>query len=284
MITRLSFKDKIVGIGAELPFVVIGERINPTRRKKLSESMANGDFSLVRQEARMQVEAGAHILDINAGVPGTDEAALLRECVNAVMEEAGIPLCIDSANPKALAAALEIYPGKALINSTTAESRMMEIIFPLARQSGAAVIGVLTDESGIPATAEGRLRVAETLLERASVYGIPAEDIIIDPLALPVGTDSMAGRVTLEAIGLIHAKLGVNVSLGASNVSFGLPDRNAINLSYLALAMGRGLTAAIADITVTEIRTTMLACELLMGRDGNSARWIRAFRKRGRAQ
>jgi 5-methyltetrahydrofolate--homocysteine methyltransferase len=191
-----------------------------------------------------------------------------------------VPLCFDSANPKALAAALEIYPGKALINSTTAESRMMDSVFPLARQFGAAVIGVLTDESGIPATAEDRLRVAETLLERASFYGVPAEDIVIDPLALTVGADHLAGLVTLEAIDLIHGKLGVNISLGASNVSFGLPDRNAINLSYLALAIGRGLTAAIADVTISEIRTTLLACDLLMGRDENSTRWIRAFRKR----
>lgn len=283
METKLSSKEKTVTISPNHPFVVIGERINPTRRKKLAQSLAGGDFSLVQEEAKMQVEAGAQVLDVNAGVPGADEPTMLTGAVKAIMEVVNAPLCFDSANPKALAAALEIYPGKALINSTTAESKMMDTVLPLAKQFGAAVIGVITDDAGVPATAENRLRVAEKLLKRAAEHGLPAEDVIIDPLALTVSADHRAGRITLDAMGLIHKELGVNMNLGASNVSFGLPDRKIINVAYLALAISRGLTIAITDVTVPEIQTTLLACDLLMGRDEYSGRWIKAFRKREKA-
>jgi len=283
MDTILTFKDKKVSIGPTHPFVVIGERINPTRRKKLAESMANGDFSLVQADALGQVEAGAGVLDVNAGIPGGDEPALLRSAVQAVMDVANVPLCFDSANPDALQAALEIYPGKALINSTTADAAMMERVLPLAKKFGAAVIGVITDEAGIPPTPEERLAVAKKLVESGERFGLPPEDILIDCLALTVGADHTAGRITLDSLQLIRAELGVNLSLGASNVSFGLPDRKIINIAYLALAIGRGLTAAITDPTVPEIRTTLLACDLLMGRDEYSMRWIQAFRKRSQA-
>jgi 5-methyltetrahydrofolate--homocysteine methyltransferase len=280
METKLTFKNKSVFIGPERPFVVIGERINPTRRKKLAASMAEGDFSLVQEEVRMQAQAGAQILDVNAGVPGADEPALLCGAVRAVMDILEMPLCFDSANPQALAAALEIYPGKALINSTTAEERMMDTVFPLAKQYGAVVIGVITDDKGVPPTVEARLKTAEKLIKRAGDYGIPAEDLLIDPLALTVSADHNAGRITLDSIQLIRDTLGVNISLGASNVSFGLPDRKIINVAYLALAIARGLTAAITDPTIPEIQTTLLACDLLMGRDEYSSRWIKAFRQR----
>jgi 5-methyltetrahydrofolate--homocysteine methyltransferase len=284
METSLSYKEKQVIISPDLPFVYIGERINPTRRKKLAESMAQGDFSVALEDARRQVEAGAQVLDVNAGIPGGDEPALLRGAVQAVMEAVQVPICIDTANPNALQAALEIYPGKALINSTTAESRMMERVFPLAKQYGAAVIGVITDEKGIPATPQERLGVARKLVMAAGEYGIPPEDVMIDCLALTVGADHNAGRVTLDSMLLVRQELGVNLSLGASNVSFGLPDRKVINVAYLALAIARGLTAAITDPTVLEIQATVLACDLLMGRDEYSMRWIQAFRKREKAK
>jgi 5-methyltetrahydrofolate--homocysteine methyltransferase len=282
METKLSLNDNTVIISPNYPFRIIGERINPTRRKLLANTMAAGDFSVVQEDARKQVEAGAHILDVNAGIPGGDEPTLLKGAVQAVMEVVEVPLCLDSANPKALEAALDIYPGKALINSTTAETRMMETIFPLAKKYNAAVIGVITDDQGIPPTPEDRLRTARKLVERAAEYGIPAEDIIIDCLALTVGADHKAGKVTLDSIQLIHRELGVNINLGASNVSFGLPDRKIINIAYLALAISRGMTTAITDPTVPEIQTMLLACDLLMGRDEYGMKWIKAFRKRSR--
>lgn len=283
METRLSNKDHSVVISPDSPFTIIGERINPTRRKKLAASMSEGDFSLVQEEARRQVEAGAQVLDVNAGIPGADEPALLRGAVLAVLEVVQVPLCLDTANPDALEAALKVYPGKALINSTTAEPHMMERVFPLAKEYNAAVIGVITDEKGIPATPADRLAVAQKLIDKAAVFGIPPEDIIIDPLALTVGADHNAGRVTLDSLQLIRDELGVNLSLGASNVSFGLPDRKIINVAYLALAIARGMTTAITDPVVPEIQTTLLACDLLMGRDEYSMRWIKAFRKREKA-
>lgn len=283
METRLTFESKEVIISPDRPFTIIGERINPTRRKKLAETMAQGDFSVALEDARKQLEAGAHVLDVNAGIPGADEPALLSGAVKAVSQFAQMPLCIDTANPEALKAALEVYPGKALINSTTAEESMMARVFPLAKQFGAAVIGVITDESGVPPTPEARLAVARKLVQRAGDFGIPPEDVIIDCLALTVGADHKAGQITLDSLALVRDELGVNLNLGASNVSFGLPDRKIINVAYLALAIARGLTVAITDPTVPEIQTTLLACDLLMGRDEYAMRWIKAFRKREKA-
>jgi 5-methyltetrahydrofolate--homocysteine methyltransferase len=283
METKLTCKNKEVIISPDRPFTIIGERINPTRRKKLAETMAQGDFSVVLEDARKQIEAGAQVLDVNAGIPGADEPALLSGAVQALIEFTQTPLCIDTANPDALKAALEVYPGKALINSTTAEESMMARVFPLARQFGAAVIGVITDESGVPPTPEARLAVARKLIRRAGDYSIPPEDIVIDCLALTVGADHKAGQITLDSVALVRNELGVNLNLGASNVSFGLPDRKIINVAYLALAIARGLTVAITDPTVPEIQTTLLACDLLMGRDEYAMRWIKAFRKRSAA-
>ncbi len=283
METHLTSKNRSVIISPDRPFTIIGERINPTRRKRLAETMSQGDFSVVQEDALKQVEAGAHVLDVNAGIPGGDEPTLLRNAVKAVLETVDAPLCIDTANPDALRAALEIYPGKALINSTTAEEKMMERVFPLAKQHEAVVIGVITDENGVPPTPEARLQVAAKLIERAGDYGIPPEDIIIDCLALTVGADHTAGRITLDSMALVRRELGVNLNLGASNVSFGLPDRKLVNMAYLALAVARGLTVAITDPTVPEIQTTLLACDLLMGHDEYAMRWIKAFRKRSQA-
>lgn len=283
MDTILTLKDHKVVISQEKPFVIIGERINPTRRKKLAESMTAGDFSIVQEDALKQIQAGAQVLDVNAGIPGCDEPDLLRKAVQAVLEVAQTPLCLDTANPDALEAALEVYPGKALINSTTAEVSMMARVFPLAKKYGAAVIGVITDENGIPATPQDRLKVAQKLIATAADNGIPPEDILIDCLALTVGADSNAGRVTLDAMELVQQELRVNLSLGASNVSFGLPDRKIINTAYLALGIARGLTAAITDPTVPEIKTIILASDLLMGRDEYAMRWIKAYRQRAKA-
>jgi 5-methyltetrahydrofolate--homocysteine methyltransferase len=274
----------VVIISPDHPFRIIGERINPTRRKKMATTMAAGDFSIVQEDAVNQVKAGAHILDVNAGIPGGDEPVLLKGAVQAVMEVVDVPLCLDSANPDALTAALEIYPGKALINSTTAENSMMEKIFPLASEYKSAVIGVITDDSGIPATPKERLATARKLITRAADYGIPKEDIVIDCLALTVGADHNAGNVTLDSIELIHNELGVNINLGASNVSFGLPDRRIINIAFLALAISRGMTTAITDPTVPEIQTILLACDLLMGHDDYGMNWIKAYRKRSKGR
>ena len=282
METTLSLKDNTVIISPNHPFRIIGERINPTRRKKLAATMAERDFSIVQEEARKQVEAGAYILDVNAGIPGGDEPALLKGAVSAVMEVVDVPLCLDSANPEALKAALEIYPGKALINSTTVEDHMMDIILPLAKEHNAAVIGVITDDDGIPATPEDRLAAARKLVYRAVEYSLPTEDIVIDCLAMTVGADHNAGKVTLDTIQLIQRELGININLGASNVSFGLPDRKAINIAFLALAISRGMTTAITDPTVPEISTMLLACDLLLGHDEYGMEWIKAFRKRSK--
>ncbi|MCI0475057.1 MAG: dihydropteroate synthase [Anaerolineales bacterium] len=284
METHLSSKTKQVIISPDHPFVIIGERINPTRRKKLLETLAQSDFSVALDDARSQVAAGAHVLDVNAGVPGADEPKLLEGLARALAQAVAAPLCFDSANPAALTAALAAYEGKALINSTTGEEKMLNAVLPLAAKYHAAVIGVVTDDSGVPATPEARLAVARKIVQRAADYGMPREDIVIDCLALTVSADSLAGRVTLDTMRLVQQELGVNLSLGASNVSFGLPDRVAINAAYLALGIARGMCAAITDPTVPELATTIRACDLLMGRDEYAMRWIKAYRAAQKAK
>lgn len=278
METRLASRSRETIISPDAPFVMIGERINPTRRKALLESLAAGDFRIAIQDARNQVDAGAQVLDVNAGVPGADEPQLLADLTRALVAEVDVPLCFDSANPAALRAALSVYTGKALINSTTGENKSLDAVLPLAAEYHAAVIGVITDETGIPPTPQARLEVARKIVQRAAAYGVPAEDVVIDCLALTVGADAQAGRVTLDTLALVRSELGVNLSLGASNVSFGLPDRRSINAAYLALGIAHGLTAAITDPTVPELRNTLLACDLLMGHDAYAMRFIKAFR------
>ena len=278
METHLSSKTRQVIISPEHPFVIIGERINPTRRKSLMESLAVGDFSIALEDARKQIESGAQVLDVNAGVPGADEPKLLDGLARSLVQAVDAPLCFDSANPAALQAALAAYEGKALINSTTGEEKMLNAVLPLAAKYHAAVIGVVTDDFGVPATPEARLAVARKIVKRAADYGMPPEDVVIDCLALTVSADSQAGRVTLDTMRLVQKELGVNLSLGASNVSFGLPDRVAINAAYLALGIARGMAAAITDPTVPELATTIRACDLLMGRDEYAMRWIKAYR------
>ncbi len=284
METVLSSKTKTVVISPDKPFVIIGERINPTGRKKLAEEMSTGDFSRVRSDALAQMEAGAHVLDVNSGVPGVDEPAIMRQAVQIVIESVDAPLCFDSPNPAALEAALSIYSGKALINSTTGEDASLARVLPLAKKYGAAVIGLCNDERGISQDPQARLAVARKILARAADYGIPAADIIFDPLVLTVGADSNAGKVTLETIRLLRQELGANISAGASNVSFGLPDRPALNAAFMAMGMMMGLTASITNPLEPAVRTAILAADLFLGHDAYGGKWIKNFRKREKAK
>jgi 5-methyltetrahydrofolate--homocysteine methyltransferase len=281
--TIVSSKNKTVEINRDRPTVIIGERINPTGRKKVLAALQEGNFDIVRQDAVKQVEAGAHILDVNAGVPGAYEPALLKQVMSTVMEVTDVPLCIDTANPEALATALSIYEGKPLINSVNGEERSLAAVLPLVKEYGAAVIGLCMDEDGIPATPEKRLAVAARIIERAGKLGISAEDMVIDPLALRMGADSKAGRVALDTIKLVVEEFGVNVTMGASNISFGMPDRKYINSTFIAMAIHAGLTCPITNPLVPEISVAVLAADLSMGRDDYGMRWITAYRKRMRA-
>ncbi len=278
--TVVSSKTKSVEIHRDLPTAIIGERINPTGRKKVLNALREGDFDVVRQDALMQVEAGAKVLDVNAGVPGADEIVLLRQVMQTVMEVTDVPLCIDTADPRALAAALAQYDGKALVNSVNGEERSLSAVLPLVQEHGAAVIGLCMDDDGIPETAEARLAVAAKIVERAGQLGIEPKDIVIDPLALTMGADSSAGLLALNAIGLIVAEFGVNITMGASNISFGMPDRKYINSTFIAMAIHAGMTCPITNPLVSEISTAVLAADLSMGRDDYGMNWITAYRKR----
>ena len=280
LLTKISSKTQTIEIGRNLPTVIIGERINPTGRKILQKTLLNDDFSVVREDAVNQVAAGATVLDVNAGVPDADEAALLEKAIREIMSVTDVPLCIDTANPKALAAALKVYEGKTLINSVNGEERSLESMLPLVKESGAAVIGLCMDDKGIPTTPEARLRVAARIIERAGKIGIDIENIVIDPLVLTMGADSNAGTVTLKTIEMIVAEFGVNITMGASNVSFGMPDREYINAAFLAMSIQAGLTCPITNPLLSELTTSMLAADLVMGKDDWGMRWINAFRAR----
>ncbi len=278
--TTLSSPTITVNIHRDSPTVIIGERINPTGRKKMMAALQEGNFDLVREDAARQVEAGATVLDVNAGVPGADEPVLLQRLVRTVCEVVEVPLCIDTADPEALAAALSAYDGKPLVNSVNGEERALQAVLPLAKEHGAAVIGLCMDDDGIPETSEARLKVASKILQRAAALGIPPENVVIDPLVLTMGADSSAGRIALDTIGLVVKEFGVNITMGASNVSFGLPDRKYINAAFLAMAVHAGLTCPITNPLVLEIRTAILAADLAMGRDDYGMTWIKAFRER----
>jgi 5-methyltetrahydrofolate--homocysteine methyltransferase len=278
--TVVSSKTQTVEISRELPTVIIGERINPTGRKKVLAALQEKNFDIIREDAILQVEAGADILDVNAGVPGVDEAELLTKMLQMVMDVTGVPLCIDTADPEALSAALSVYDGKALVNSVNGEERSLDSVLPLVQEHGAAVIGLCMDDDGIPETAEDRLAVAGKIIERAGRLGIEPHDVIIDPLALTMGADSSAGRVALDTIELVVEEFGVNITMGASNISFGMPDRKYINSTFIAMAIHAGLTCPITNPLVTEIRTAVLAADLTMGRDDYGMAWIKAYRER----
>jgi len=278
--TYLSSQAKTVKIQRDGPTVMIGERINPTGRKVMLEALQQGNLDLVRQDALSQVAAGALVLDVNAGVPGADEPALLQRVMQAVMAAVDAPLCIDTNNPQALESALSVYPGKALVNSVNGEEHSLAAVLPLVQEHRAAVIGLCMDDDGIPKTAEERLRVAARIIARAGRLGIPAEDVLIAPLTLTMGSDSQAGRVTLETVALVVKEFGVNVSMGASNVSFGLPDRKYINATFVAMAIQAGVTCPITNPLIPEVVAAVLAADLALGRDNYAQRWIKAYRKR----
>jgi 5-methyltetrahydrofolate--homocysteine methyltransferase len=273
-----------VVISIERPFVVIGERINPTGRKVLAAEMKEGRMDRVRADAIAQAAAGAHMLDVNAGIPAADEPALLVAAIKAVSEVSDLPICIDSSVLEALEAGLAAYEGKALVNSVTAEDERMDRILPLVKKHGAAVIAMANDETGISMVPTERLEIARRILERAADYGIPREDVIIDPIAMTVAADPTCGLVTLETMRLIRDELGNNMTCGASNVSFGLPDRATVNAAFLPLAMHAGLTCAITNPLVPEVRRAVLAGDLLLGHDEYAMRWIAAFRAEQRSQ
>ena len=286
METRLKGTGKAVVIADGRPTVVLGERINPTGKKKLAAALLAGDLEVVRQEALAQVAAGADLLDVNVGAAGVDEVSLLPQAVRLVMETVSVPIVIDTPNGEALAAALathkELNPdGKPLVNSVNGEEECLGRVLPLVAEYGAAVIGLCMDEQGIPATPELRLAVAAKIVERAEELGIPRENVLIDCLALTVGADTKAALRTLEAIRLVKAELGVNTALGASNVSFGLPEREVLNGAFLAMAIAAGLNCAIVD--AAKVRPFILAADLVLGRDEYAMRYIKAFRQRARA-
>ena len=278
--TLLKSKNKTIKINRDSPTAIIGERINPTGRKAVLEALKAGNFDIIRKDAIDQVAAGASALDINAGVPGVDEPALIQQIIRNVTEVVDAPLCIDTADPLALAAALSIYEGKALINSVNGEEHSLARVLPLAKEYGAAVIGLCMDDNGIPATAEQRFAVAARIIERATKMGIALEDVVIDPLAMAMSADSKAGRITLDTIEMVVKEFGVNISMGASNISFGMPDRKYINATYIAMAIRAGLTCPITNPLQTEVHTAILAADLSMGRDEDSMGWIKAYRKR----
>ena len=283
MRTVLSSASRELRIGGENPFCIVGERINPTGRKAFAEQLRGGDLSTVSTDAIAQSEAGADMLDVNAGIPLVDEPELLKKMLRTVQDAVDVPICIDSSVIEALEAGLSVYEGRALVNSVTAEDERMDEILPLVAKHGAAVIGLANDETGIPETPEKRLECARKIVTAARDHGIAPGDVIIDPLAMTVGADTEAVSTTLRTISLIRDELGVNMCLGASNVSFGLPQRHVLNAAFLPMAMAAGLTSAImscAEVCVQSVR----ASDLLLGHDPWGANWIAAHRARQAAQ
>lgn len=281
MHTVLSSATKTVTIGPDQPFCIIGERINPTGRKVFQEQLRAGDLSAIERDVIAQVKAGATMLDVNMGAPLIDEPVVLAQAVKLVQSLTDLPLCIDSSVVEALETGLQAYQGKALVNSITAEDERMELILPLVKKYGAAVIALPNDEFEIPEDPMRRLELVRHIVETATgKYGIPIEDIIIDPLAMPIGADSSLVNRTLETIALIKEHVGVNMTLGASNVSFGMPERHAINSVFVPMAMAIGLTSAIMDARTEQVVMAVRAADLMLGNDEWGASWIAAHRAR----
>lgn len=276
--TVVGSATREVVIGADHPFVIIGERINPTGRRLLAEEMKNGDFSRVERDAIAQVEAGAHMLDVNAGIPLADEPAILARTIRLVQSLTDLPLSIDSSIVEALAAGLAAYRGKALVNSVTGEEDRLERVLPLVRRYGAAVVAISNDETGISEDPDVRFAIAKRIVERAADHGIPREDVVVDPLVMPIGAMATAGRQVFRLLGRLRDELKVNTTCGASNVSFGLPNREGINAAFLTMAMASGLTSAITNPLLAEVKRAVMAGDVLLGNDRDAGRWIRAFR------
>ena len=277
--TVVSSETREVVIGFERPFVLIGERINPTGRRLLAEEMKNGDFSRVETDAISQVGAGAQMLDVNAGIPLADEPALLARAVELVQSLTDVPLSIDSSIVAALESGLLAYRGKALVNSVTGEEERLEQVLPLIAKHGAAVVAISNDETGISEDPDVRFEVAKKIVDRAADHGIPREDVVVDPLVMPIGAIATAGRQVFHLIRRLRDELGVNTTCGASNISFGLPNRAGINAAFLAMAIGAGMTSAITNPLEAEIRQSIMAADVLNGRDPNCATWIKTYRE-----
>ena len=277
--TVVSSHSREVVIGFERPFVLIGERINPTGRKLLAEEMKNGDFSRVERDAVAQVAAGARMLDVNAGIPLADEPALLAKAIELVQSLTDVPLSIDSSIVEALEAGLAVYRGKPLVNSVTGEEDRLERVLPLIAKYGAAVVAISNDETGISEDPDVRFEVARKIVNRAADHGIGKEDIVVDPLVMPIGAMATAGRQVFHLVNRLRNELGVNTTCGASNVSFGLPTRAGINAAFLAMAIGAGMTSAITNPMEGEIRQAILAADVLSGHDPNCFNWIRTYRE-----
>lgn len=279
--TVLRSASREVVIGSDQPFCIIGERINPTGRSIFQEQLRADDLSRIEIDVAQQVEGGAMVLDVNMGVPLADEAELLSRAVKLIQSLTDLPLCIDSSVIEALEAGLAAYEGKALVNSVTAEDERLDAILPIVKKHGAAVIGLPNDEHEIPEDPRRRVELAGKLIDVATEkFGIPIEDVVIDPLAMPVGADSTLAAKTLETIGLLRERFGVNMTLGASNVSFGMPDRPSIGSAFLSMAVSHGLTSAIMDARNPQIVRSVKAADLLVGNDEWGANWIAAFRAR----
>jgi 5-methyltetrahydrofolate--homocysteine methyltransferase len=277
--TVISSATKEVVIGFDRPFVIIGERINPTGRKILAAEMAAGDFSRVEADARAQIEAGAHMLDVNAGIPLADEPAILARAIQLVQSITDVPLCIDSSIVAALEAGLAVYKGKPLVNSVTGEDERLEAVLPLVKKYGAAVIAISNDETGISEDPDVRFAVAKKIIERALDYGIPTCDIVVDPLVMPIGAINTAAVQVMRLVHRLRTELKVNTSCGASNVSFGLPNRDGINSAFLTMAIGAGMTSAITNPLHVEVIKAVMGADVMMGHDPDCARWIRRFRE-----
>jgi 5-methyltetrahydrofolate--homocysteine methyltransferase len=277
--TVISSASREVVLGLERPFVMIGERINPTGRKILAAEMAAGNFSRVESDALAQIAAGAHMLDVNAGIPLADEPAILARAVQLVQSITDVPLSIDSSIVKALEAGLAVYKGKPLVNSVTGEDERLESVLPLVRKYGAAVVAISNDETGISEDPDVRFEVAKKIVHRAADHGIPASDIVVDPLVMPIGAINQAGRQVMHLLHRLKTELKVNTTCGASNVSFGLPAREGISATFLSMAIGAGLTSAIMNPMHLEIVKACMAADVMMGHDPDCARWIRRFRE-----
>ncbi len=276
--TVISSATREVVIGFDQPFVLIGERINPTGRKILTAELLAGDYSRVEKDALAQVEAGAHMLDVNAGIPLADEPAILARCIELVQSVTDVPLTIDSSIVAALEAGLNVYQGKALVNSVTGEDERLESILPLVAKHGAAVVAISNDETGISEDPDVRFEIAKKIVERAADHGISHEDILVDPLVMPIGAINSAGKQVMHLLRRLREELKVNTTCGASNVSFGLPHRNGINAAFLPMAMAAGMTSAITNPLHTEVVQAVMGADVMMGNDPDCARWIAKYR------
>ena len=277
--TTISSAKQTVRIGFDEPFVVIGERINPTGRKILAQEMKDGDFSRVEADAIAQVEAGAQMLDVNAGIPLADEPAILAQAIKLVQSVTDVPLSIDSSIIEALEAGLAVYQGKPLVNSVTGENEVMERVLPLVARYGAAVVAISNDETGISEDPDERFAVAKKIVERAQDHGIPYSDVIVDPLVMPIGAINTAGIQVMHVVKKLREELKVNTTCGASNVSFGLPNRNGINSAFLTMSISAGMTSAITNPLHSEVMQAVRGADVMMGKDPDCAGWIKAYRE-----